>query len=159
MQRKDGKNMRQKMMNKEEFKRHCDAFGGSLINNEVCIVDGFPMGRSESLFKYREFSQTYETMDPDDFLELTGWKESRSTVSEESLERIKKRIENKLPLDVPFIDKDVDRGFEPEIIRGITWFPNHEGRHRALACKEVESCKKVPVIVYHRKRSEFIKVK
>lgn len=143
---------------------NCKKFGGEVVGN-VCMVDGFPMGETPNVFNFHPESQKHEIWDPDTFLKLTGWGggpwpwgSKKVLYSKETEDYFIKKIEKREPIDVPWIDKDVDRGFAPEVIGKVTWVPNHEGRHRALACKRVESCKRIPVVIYHRKQGYYVPI-
>jgi len=139
-----------------EFSERCKRFDGKLIKKDVCMVDGFPMGPSKQVFNYKPFSQKYEKWDPDRFLLLTGWNKEKPLYDPDTVKKLKKRIIKKQPIDVPYIVKDVDAGFKPVFKGGILWFPEHEGRHRALACKELKRCKRIPVVVYHKKEGHYV---
>lgn len=151
------------MVNEESnFKKTCEELGGELKNSELCVVEGYPMGDSKHVLGFKKYSQAYETWNPDRFLEMTGWRGDwpwspiKPFHDEEKVEELKEKIEKDEPLDVPFIDKDVDRGFEPREEGGRTWVPNHEGRHRAMACKLSDKCDKIPVVVYHKKKGYYV---
>lgn len=148
--------------NQVELTKACGKFGGEIIEG-VCMVDGFPMAESKHVFEFHPESQTYEKWSPDKFLRLTGWRGTqwpwaghRPGFSRESLERMKDKIRNKESVEVPWINKDADRGFRPKITEKVTWVPDHEGRHRALACEQVESCEKIPVVVYHTREGYYV---
>lgn len=144
--------------------KSCKKFGGEMVDG-VCMVDGFPMAESRNVLEFHPESQIHEKWDPDRFLRLTGWRGSqwpwaghRPWFSRESLDRMKEMIRNKRPVAVPFIEKDADRGFKPKKIGTVTWVPQHEGRHRALACEQVESCKSIPVVIFHTKEGYYVPV-
>lgn len=141
----------------------CKEFNGEYKGNGLCMVDGFPLHVHKGMFDFKPESQTHEVWNPDDFLDATGWGKSspygsKVGFSQSSLDYHIKKIRNKEPLGSLFIDKDVDDPFAIKKINGIRWVPDHEGRHRALACKQIEGCHNVPVIVYHKKQGYCVPV-
>ncbi len=153
------------MMTLEE---NCEKFGG-VIEGDACMVDGFPMAASEPVFGFKPESQAHEVWTPDKFLRKTGWlgewpwptldhpmSQYPNTRApgyvKRTVDNLVEAINEKNPIDVPVIDKDVDTGFAREVRGSVTWAPGHEGRHRALACKLAPSCSHIPVVVVHKKK-------
>lgn len=149
MEKVQEKEAQEKAKRKEGVRRvivkACDELDGELKGN-VCMVEGYPLGPSENILKYKPEKQKLETWKPQKFLDLTGWErgEEWPTFSEEKAKELKKHIKEEKPLDIPFIDKDEEMGFET--VDGIV--PNHEGRHRAYACKLSKKCDKIPVSIF-----------
>jgi len=121
----------------KSYEEICREFGGEIKNN-VCWVNGYPMDNARYLFNYKPQSQRHVTMRPEEFLSLVPM--SPGVIDKRVLEELKRKIKEGVPLDPLFLDVDVETG---EV-------KNHEGRHRALACDEVATCEKVPVILYYR---------
>ncbi len=109
------------------------------------MVNGFPMGPSKNIFNFHPEAQELQLWDVDIFLKMTGY--GPAHFNDESVKFWMKKIKNKEPIDVPFIDKDLERGFAPVWKNGVLWYPNHEGRHRALAAQSL-GIEKIPVVVY-----------
>ncbi len=147
------------------LRANCKKFGGRVANG-FCKVDGFPMAESELVLGFKPESQDHEMWNPDKFLKLTGWKGEwpwptfeegePPGLDEETVDGLVEAIESDKPIEVPHIDKDFERGFEPRISGGVTWVPSHEGRHRALACKRARNCKRIPVVIFHTREGRVV---
>jgi len=95
---------------------------------------------AEYLRGYHPEAQVYAEMSPDDYLRALGPGGTPGEgfyVSKDALEKVRRRMEAGEELDPLFIDWDPYQ-------KKVT---NHEGRHRALAAREL-GIKKIPVIIF-----------
>ena len=89
-----------------------------------------------NVLKWHPESQVLVEMKPEQFLNLTPVvKKPRM----ESIEYLRKRLIEGLPIDIAFLDVDIK----------TCEVDNHEGRHRAYASKMV-GLNKIPVVIYLR---------
>jgi len=125
------------------------------MTDGVCMVHGYPLDPVEGgLIKYPR-SQIQTTMDPRVYLDITGWSErhkktfktDRACFHKPSLDYLLARIKNNQPLGPLHVTYDIQNGFDIEWIHGRAWLPDHDGRHRALACLKSSACTRVPVII------------
>jgi len=123
----------------KSYKEICKEFGGEIKNN-VCVVGGYPMDYAYYLFNNKPQSQKHISMNPDEFLSLVPIEPG--VISRSKVKELKSKIKNNIPLDPLFLDIDYESGVVLD----------HEGRHRAIACKELNICKKVPVIIFYRNK-------
>ena len=119
------------------FKSICNEFGGKCVNDDLCLVDGYPLALREAdyLYGFKPKSQIRVAVDPNLFLSLVPYK----PLNPSRVEELERRILSGKPIDPAFIDLDYKSG---KII-------GHEGRHRAKVASEL-GLKKFPVIIYCR---------
>lgn len=124
-------------------KRQCDKLDGKL-ESEVCMVDGYPVATGDQIDTpiIHEMIEECKIIHvrPEDYLNLVppppGWHEP-------SLKKIKARLRNKEPLDIPWINfTEQDCGWQWK----LSCVTGQEGRHRARVAKEA-GLKKIPVLL------------
>jgi len=102
--------------------------------------------KAPHLRKFHPEAQVEVLMTPTEFLGKAHY--APSLISRKSVERLKDEIERGKEIEPVFLDIDIDTG---KIL-------NHEGRHRAIALKEL-GIRELPVIQYMKRKGEFVKVK
>lgn len=147
-----------------DFKKICRYLDGDIKKVEEdkfgsgenkCIVNGFPMANSNVMHQILDEGGKVEKWSPKKFLIKFGWmrtqgkkiavnapenpvieepmelrKELLPTFYQKGYENLKERIKKEKPIDPPHVS-------------GL----GHEGRHRALACSDVDKCEKIPVVL------------
>lgn len=105
---------------------------------------------STHLRNYNPQSQKLVYMSPTKFLSLVGFLPYKSQInlSDESLSNIRKAIISEKPIEIPFIDIDIET-------KQVT---NHEGRHRMIVCNEL-GITRVPVILYFKSGGYFVDIR
>ncbi len=153
------------------LERACEKLDGEM-EDDVCIVDGFPMYESLKLQEWEYYGVednrsaegkdfSLEKWKPKKFLRKAGWMDEVSqewavegefdrkgnlpAFRKESLEELKGKIKRGEGIDPPWVETK-----ESEFIEGQREVVGHEGRHRSLACKDLEKCEKVPVVIKRR---------
>ena len=123
-------------IDKQKLKKICEDFGGKFVNENLCMVDGYPMALEDAtyLFNYNEYSQIRKAVTPEKFLSLAP----DISFNEGIISDLEEKIERKQPLDPLFVDIDIHGNIL-----------DHEGRHRAEASRRI-GVNKVPVIFYCR---------
>lgn len=120
-----------------DYRSICDRVQGKYVNEDLCMVDGYPLALSDAdyLYEFKPESQIITSISPEEFLNSVPFK----PLDKKHVEELKKKMKEKHPIDPPFIDLD----FKTCKIIG------HEGRHRAKAALELD-INKIPVIIYCR---------
>jgi hypothetical protein len=98
-----------------------------------------------SFFGYKPGSQEFTFISPDRFLSLASKRvftnretgERREYYDESALKKLRERMESGKPIDPLFLDVE----------SGTCQVVDHEGRHRAIAAKQV-GIDKLPLILY-----------
>lgn len=114
----------------------------------------FRASKSENLTGYHPESQKLVYMTPEQFLYLCPIDNNKPAsehmefMNIEVIHEIIESIKAKKEIEIPFLDIDI-KTFK-------VW--QHEGRHRAWACKLLK-IKRIPVILYFREDGKFINIK
>lgn len=143
-------------MNKKRLSA-CERMGG-VIKDGVCMIDGFPTHTKYSewwgetiipeALKYGKATVIHAS--PTDAASLFP----PTTFYEETIEELRKRIREKMPINPPWLE--VCLNIRDEDGWHHTWVVGHEGRHRIEAARR-EGLKKVPIIIRH-KPEEYCKI-
>jgi len=121
---------------------HCSTIGGKIVNG-VCMVDGYPAatGKQITVSRIYDMFKKCEVLHlrPEDYLKLVP----KTIINESIVDELKKKIQNKEPLDIPWIDISHE---ECGYMWKLPCIIGHEGRHRAVAAKE-KGINKIPVFL------------
>ena len=122
------------MMKSEQI---CKKFKGKFNKKKgTCKINGFNMSKADFLFNFKPQTQQYKIMKPQEFLDVVP---PERMTSPEQRKYLKERIKQGKEVDPAFLDGDVD----------TCQVLSHEGRNRAIVCKEL-GLKKYPVVIYNK---------
>jgi len=131
------------MLSESADQKQCQILGGQ-IKKDVCIVDGYPTATGNQVHLHYQMEKLSKCeilhLRPEDFLKLVPPTLFESKI----IEKLKQRIINKEPLDVPFIEYS-EHDFRGLLGRQMCHV-GHEGRHRAKAA-ELLGIEKIPVML------------